>query len=78
MNENNIGLRSIYQHIPGVKRTDTMSTDSGSTGGLDVSTEKKVRTCFRKLLDILRAQNRLLFDVFNSFAKEKKTHLNQN
>lgn len=79
MNENNIGLRSIYQHIPGVMRTDTMSSDSGSSNvGMDASTEKKVRSCFRKLLDILRAQNKMLYDVFNVFDKEKSGNLNLN
>lgn len=28
MNENSISLRSVFQNVPGVKRTDTMSEAS--------------------------------------------------
>ena len=53
-----------------------MGSSSGSA--MDASTEKKVRTCFRKLLDILRAQNKILYDVFKAFDKEKSGSLNRN
>ena len=56
--------------------TDTSSSASEIT--MNASTEKKVRTCFRKLLEILRAQNKILYDVFKAFDKEKSGNLNRN
>ena len=76
MNAHNISLRSINPHIPGINRQETMSEE---TSGfiLTESSEKKIRHCFFKLFQILQNQNRILYDVFTKFDKEKSGSLDR-
>lgn len=72
MAAHNISLQSINPRIPGIKRQDT-SDSMSEEGGFVMSeaTEEKIRSCFTKLMRILQKQNRLLYDVFMKFDKEK-------
>ena len=75
MNAHNISLTSINPHIPGVNRADSMSEETGFI--MTESSEKKIRHCFFKLFQILQSQNRILYDVFVKFDKEKSGSLDR-
>ena len=55
----------------------TGSSEGSGGKGMTVSTEKKVRACFMKLLQLLQAKNQILYDVFKAFDKEKSNNLNR-
>ena len=78
MNAHNISLTSINPHIPGVNRADSNSMSQENVGFiLTEKTENKIRQCFNKLFQILQQQNRILYDVFIKFDKEKSGSLDR-